>query len=191
MLKKLVKYGNSNALVLDKAILELMGLTEGDVVKLKINNDTLVITPASAEDIGDNEPKAETKKIVSKSKKVNLNKVYFSSAQERLMSTMPSMDSLKDRPEYKEWQPGSENFKKMTAGFAELQAKYAKEFKKMDFVKIQEEMDKWMQNSTEPVTPESNQKMITEVYKKHAPFMNEYQKEVKTMTKKLGLPKGF
>lgn len=45
MLKKLVKYGNSNALVLDKPILELLGIEEGSVVRLKTDGTSLVITP--------------------------------------------------------------------------------------------------------------------------------------------------
>jgi antitoxin component of MazEF toxin-antitoxin module len=43
MLKKLLKYGNSNALVLGKAILELLNITEGSI--LKISNDGTSITP--------------------------------------------------------------------------------------------------------------------------------------------------
>lgn len=45
MLKKIVKYGNSNALVLDKAILELLNIGEGSVVKLKTDGKSLIITP--------------------------------------------------------------------------------------------------------------------------------------------------
>ena len=45
MLKKLVKYGNSNALVLDKALLELLNITEGSVIKIKTDGKSLIITP--------------------------------------------------------------------------------------------------------------------------------------------------
>lgn len=45
MLKKLVKYGNSNALVLDKALLELLDIAEGSVVKIKTDGNSLIITP--------------------------------------------------------------------------------------------------------------------------------------------------
>jgi antitoxin component of MazEF toxin-antitoxin module len=45
MLKKLVKYGNSNALVLDKAIMELVGIEEGSVVKIKTDGTSLILTP--------------------------------------------------------------------------------------------------------------------------------------------------
>lgn len=45
MLKKLVRYGNSNALVLDKAILELLNIAEGSVVKIKTDGRSIIITP--------------------------------------------------------------------------------------------------------------------------------------------------
>ena len=45
MLKKIVKYGNSNALVLDKALLELLNMTEGSIVKIKTDGVSLIITP--------------------------------------------------------------------------------------------------------------------------------------------------
>lgn len=49
MLKKLVKYGNSNALVLDKAILELLNISEGSIVKIKTDGHSLIITPQDKE----------------------------------------------------------------------------------------------------------------------------------------------
>lgn len=49
MLKKLVKYGNSNALVLDKALLELLNIAEGSVVKIKTDGTSLIITPQNVQ----------------------------------------------------------------------------------------------------------------------------------------------
>lgn len=45
MLKKLVKYGNSNALVIDKAILELLNISEGDVLKISTDGKSIFLTP--------------------------------------------------------------------------------------------------------------------------------------------------
>lgn len=45
MLKKIVKYGNSCALVLDKALIELLNMEEGSVVKIKTDGISLIITP--------------------------------------------------------------------------------------------------------------------------------------------------
>jgi len=45
MLKKLVKYGNSNALILDKAILELLNIEEGATIKIKTDGTSIILTP--------------------------------------------------------------------------------------------------------------------------------------------------
>lgn len=45
MLKKLVKYGNSNAIVLDKAILELLNIAEGSVLKISTDGKSIILTP--------------------------------------------------------------------------------------------------------------------------------------------------
>jgi len=46
MIKQLTKVGNSNALILDKAILELVGLEEGSEVQLTVHNGSIILTPA-------------------------------------------------------------------------------------------------------------------------------------------------
>jgi len=46
MIKQLCKVGNSNALILDKPILELLGLEEDGQVQLTIQDGALIITPA-------------------------------------------------------------------------------------------------------------------------------------------------
>lgn len=45
MLKKLVKYGNSNAIVLDKPILELLNIAEGSIIKISTDGRSIIITP--------------------------------------------------------------------------------------------------------------------------------------------------
>ncbi len=45
MIKKLRKVGNSNALILDKPILELLGLEENGQVQLTIQDGHLIVTP--------------------------------------------------------------------------------------------------------------------------------------------------
>ena len=47
MNKQLRKVGNSNALILDRAILELVGLDEGGEVQLTVHNGSLIVTPAN------------------------------------------------------------------------------------------------------------------------------------------------
>ena len=45
MLKKLVKYGNSNALIIDRAILDLINISPGAVVRIETDGKSLTITP--------------------------------------------------------------------------------------------------------------------------------------------------
>ena len=57
MIKQLRKVGNSNALILDKPILELLGLEEDGQVLLTIQDGKLIVAPArprlaSAEHLG-------------------------------------------------------------------------------------------------------------------------------------------
>jgi len=58
MIKQLRKVGNSNALILDKPILELLGLEEEGQVQLTIQDGNLIVSPArprlvGAEEVGD------------------------------------------------------------------------------------------------------------------------------------------
>lgn len=47
MIKQLKKVGNGNALFLDKALLELVGLEEGSDVQITVHEGALIITPAN------------------------------------------------------------------------------------------------------------------------------------------------
>jgi antitoxin component of MazEF toxin-antitoxin module len=47
MIKELRKVGNSNALLLDKAILELLGLGENSRVQLTVHDGSLIVTPVN------------------------------------------------------------------------------------------------------------------------------------------------
>ncbi len=47
MIKQLTKVGNSSAVVLDKAILELLGLEENARVQLTVNGRSLIVSPVS------------------------------------------------------------------------------------------------------------------------------------------------
>jgi antitoxin component of MazEF toxin-antitoxin module len=56
MTKKLVRHGNSMALIIEKPLLSILKITEGSDVEVTIENDSLVIRAASA---GDNDKTAK------------------------------------------------------------------------------------------------------------------------------------
>lgn len=43
MLKKLVKYGNSSALLLDRTLLALLNIKENSILKLRVEGDALIV----------------------------------------------------------------------------------------------------------------------------------------------------
>ena len=64
MIKKLRKVGNSNALILDKPILELLGLEEEGQVKLTIADGSLIITPTEPGSIDDDRFEASLERLI-------------------------------------------------------------------------------------------------------------------------------
>jgi antitoxin component of MazEF toxin-antitoxin module len=70
MIKKLRKVGNSNALILDKPILELLGLEEGGQVQLTIQDGTLIVTPARPQLVSPEEMRTKLEYVIKKRKAV-------------------------------------------------------------------------------------------------------------------------
>lgn len=50
MIKKLVRHGNSRALIIDKPILELLGATEDSEFTITTNGRSLTITPVRSDE---------------------------------------------------------------------------------------------------------------------------------------------
>ncbi len=68
MIKKLRKVGNSNALILDKPILELLGLEEGGEVQLTIQDGNLIVTPARPQLVSPEEMSKKLEYVLNKRK---------------------------------------------------------------------------------------------------------------------------
>ena len=70
MIKQLRKVGNSNALILDKPILELLGLEEDGQVQLTIQDGHLIVTPANPRQLDPESLKKKLDYVVKKRKQV-------------------------------------------------------------------------------------------------------------------------
>lgn len=70
MIKQLRKVGNSNALILDKPILELLGLEEDGQVQLTIQDGNLIVTPARPNLVGKEDFDRKLDDVVSKRRSV-------------------------------------------------------------------------------------------------------------------------
>jgi len=70
MIKQLTKVGNSSALILDKAILELVGLEENGEVQLTVSHGSIIVTPAHPGPIDEERFKACLARVVRERRKV-------------------------------------------------------------------------------------------------------------------------
>lgn len=70
MIKQLRKVGNSNALILDKPILELLGLEEGGQVQLTIQDGNLIVTPTHPRRLGAESLQKKLDYVVEKRRQV-------------------------------------------------------------------------------------------------------------------------
>jgi len=64
MIKQLRKLGNSNALILDRAVLELVGLEENGKVELTVHNGSLIVTPAEPRPVDSARFEASVNRVV-------------------------------------------------------------------------------------------------------------------------------
>ena len=64
MIKQLRKVGNSNALLLDKPLLELVGLEENASVEITVDHGNIIISPVSPGTISKDRAEALLDKIV-------------------------------------------------------------------------------------------------------------------------------
>ena len=70
MIKQIKKIGNGNALFLDKAILELVGLEEGGEVQLTVHNGAIVITPTNPRPVDKKRFDAALKRVMTERRDV-------------------------------------------------------------------------------------------------------------------------
>lgn len=65
MVKTLRRVGNSNALLLDKPIMELLGMSEGSQVNLTVTNGALVVTPVNPAPVTPDKFQASLDRVVA------------------------------------------------------------------------------------------------------------------------------
>ena len=70
MIKHLKKVGNGNALFLDRAILELIGLEEGGEVLLTVHDGSIIVTPAHPRPIDQERFEAALQRVTTERREV-------------------------------------------------------------------------------------------------------------------------
>lgn len=67
MIKTLTKVGNSQAIILDRSLLDLVGLKENGKVQITVSNGSLVVTPVTPQVLDSDFDKAVEKVIEERS----------------------------------------------------------------------------------------------------------------------------
>lgn len=70
MIKRISKVGNSSALILDRALMELVGLKEGGEVQLTVQSGSIIITPARPVPVDPDRFAAALEKVVTERRDV-------------------------------------------------------------------------------------------------------------------------
>jgi antitoxin component of MazEF toxin-antitoxin module len=70
MVKKLRKVGNSNAVILDLPIMEMVGLEEGKEVQITVSNGSIIITPVDPRRVDPEELERHLDRIVGERRKL-------------------------------------------------------------------------------------------------------------------------
>jgi antitoxin component of MazEF toxin-antitoxin module len=171
MLKKLVKYGNSNALILDRAIMELLNIHEGSVVKLQTDGKALIITPA------------ETEKPVN---------ITLNGLETLINIGAEKQAELKSDPEKKrlleEWAPGTENFSRMMEIAGPITTKYMKDLTKMHSEEVTAQVDALAIKHHGDRSSEEFMKGYKALRDKYVPTYRDMVQEMREAYKKAGYP---
>ncbi|MBA3954086.1 AbrB/MazE/SpoVT family DNA-binding domain-containing protein [Candidatus Dependentiae bacterium] len=133
MLKKLVKYGNSNAIILDKAILELLEIAEGSLLKIKTDGKSLIITLAaesSAETI--NQLPAQDDNQIAQAKDVSAIVAKYASVTEKLGELSCSEEYKRKLESLVEDYKNNTSSPEYAHALAELTYSYVPEARRMD-----------------------------------------------------------
>jgi len=156
MLKKLVKYGNSNALVLDKALLELLNIGEGSVVKIKTDGTSLIITPQDA------------------------------AAPEALSKTVTQQDALRQvqQQSMATWCGSAEKGQAYLDEIGKVMARYEGVVKKFASAEVQEELKAFGDQVNGDYTDPKYLKAVAALRQKHAPELDQMDAEIKLLSQK-------
>ena len=172
MLKKLVKYGNSTALILDRAILELLNMGEGSTVKLTTDGKSLIITSA-----------AETEKPAPVASTGMEAMLSVGAEKKAALEADPKKKKLMD-----EWGPGTENFNKLMEVTAPITSTYMKEMHKLSSKEFLAEIDALAVQHHGDRTSEEFSKGYKALRDKYMPNWKQMMQEMREAYEKVGYP---
>lgn len=190
MLKKLVKHGNSSALILDRSILALLDIDENSVVKMRIEGDTLLIKAADKVKTTDS-LKLEVEALHERAHPFsNPSQVAITDAIEE--NTREYCEKLEKDPAsmelIKEWLPGTENASKLQGAFSKIMEKYQKDIQLLGSDEFSRDISKLKEQFQGDPTSKSFLDEVRAIRLKHAPNLAKMDKEMEEAAQELGCP---
>ena len=187
MLKKLVKYGNSSAIVLDRAILELLGIKEGCAVKLSTDGKSLIITPVDVQ-ANDVAPSADELVAQMFNFETSLrNNANSAAMMDKFSKQMVEVAQDPEKVKVTEsWMPNGEKGKKLQEIFKHLFKKYSADNALLIESNFTEELEAVAEKHGGDRTSPAFVEEMTALRHKIAPNLAHYDKELKDAIDELG-----
>lgn len=177
MLKKLIKYGNSTALVLDRAILELLNMKEGGVVKLKTDGTSLIITPEAIEPACgisiSNPAEAAAHMLQNAMDDTRKNVAPLSIAlNAKLKKDLTALEADPIKKElHEKWAPGTENFDRLSEAFKQIMDKYRDEVNKLSSPESLNALNRLSEKYKDNLTCDEYLQEVCALRLQHAPLL--------------------
>ncbi len=175
MLKKLVKYGNSNALILDRAILELLNISEGAVVKLHTDGKSLIITPQES---------AESKDVLMEGMERLEDLKNSRVAQMKKQAAMLKETDPAKYQQMQELMPGTEKGEKLAQAMKGIMDKYKDDLALLTTESFLQEVDTLAEKYHNDKTSLEFAKEYFALRLKHAPNLAHFDKEMQAIQAK-------
>jgi len=192
MLKKLVKYGNSNALILDRSILALLNIGEDSVLKLRIEGDTLIIKAEKAVKPTDSLMlDVENMHHRMRSTSATTNPAIGIAEENMRKWCKKAEEDPNTMEELKEWLPGTKNAEKLQEAYKKIMENYQDEIKLLGSKECKEDVDVLNKKYQGDTTSKDFLEEFLVLRLKHAPKLAKMDKEMKEAGISLGYPDSF
>ena len=198
MLKKITKFGNSNALVLDRTIMALLNLEESSYVKLRVEGEKLIVSLPEHAVSADEKVQASIDRV-----RDSYTQAIDDSSDELQIKNLKSLagnlevenkkwqKKIKNDPKMKvqqdEWYEDSNNEATLESEFLKTHAKYTNLMKQVcSNSELQKVLASLLEKHKDNLSSKEHLDEQQKLYGKFIPDFKKYQDELKMVGEKFG-----